>query len=264
MARGNDSQDIVTHPAEWSELKGVITRVKRTSDFRLYAYCLMSNHFHLLLKVGDDPLSRVMHRIQTTWSKRFNARRGRKGHVFEDRFKSLPCDDDVYLKSLLRYIHLNPVRAGLANRSEDWPWSSYREYMDPGSAALCDPAWPLSLFGSDRRGSIDSFRDFVLLGLGEEPETPLLIDSKAPRLSVQEVALPRPPRPDLRQIVTEAAQSRGMDPEAIIQSRRDKEVCAARRIAVSRAVASGYRNIEVARILGISTTAVSKMLRDAN
>lgn len=142
MPRGNGGQPLLTRPGDWSELTKIIGDVKLTSDFRLYAYCLMSNHVHLLLRVGAVPLSKVMQRPKTRWSKRFNIERRRQGHVFQGRFLARDCDDDTYFKWLLRYIHLDPVKARLAMRPEDWPWSSYRAYVGMDDAGLTDTAWP--------------------------------------------------------------------------------------------------------------------------
>ncbi|MEK7656970.1 MAG: transposase, partial [Elusimicrobiota bacterium] len=131
MSRGNGGQAIIADPNDLDGLRAVIAKVKRTADFHLYSYCLMNNHVHFLIQVGTVPISRVMQRILATWSIRFNLKYHRSGHVFQGRFKSLPCDNDAYFRWLLRYININPVKAGLVKHPEDWVWSSYAEFMDP-------------------------------------------------------------------------------------------------------------------------------------
>jgi REP element-mobilizing transposase RayT len=98
----------------------------------LHAYCLMTNHFHLGIEVGEVPLSSIMQRLLTAYCKIFNARHDRTGHLFEARHHANLCLDDRYLTALIRYIHMNPVRAGLVPRPQDWPWSSYDARNDSG------------------------------------------------------------------------------------------------------------------------------------
>ena len=261
MSRGNGGQAIVTKSDDWDKLRDVIATVKRTSDFHLYAYCLMSNHVHFLIQVGAAPLSRIMQRILTTWSKRFNIERRRMGHVFQGRFKSLPCEEDGYFQWLLRYIHLNPVRAGLVKRPEDWAWSSYREYLEPREGTLADTGWPLSLFGSEKDSGVESFRRFVLLGLDEETDPVPLSDSRAPIAAIERPSAGLDARPAIESLAAQAAQEARIDPAAVLGRCRVRQVCGARRLFVARAVAGGYGVAELARALGISTSAVSRMLR---
>lgn len=263
MARGNGGQAIFTQPNDWHEFTTVLASVKRTSDFSLHAYCLMPNHFHLLLKTGNDPLSKFMQRIQTAWSKHFNIARQRKGHVFQDRFKSLPCDNDTYLKWLLRYIHLNPVHAGLVDRPELWPWSSYREYLTPQTGQLSDSNWPLSLFGSNKHAALASFCDFVLSGIGKEEKPLPLIDSRMPTPPMDQSVEWKARLPDIHALVAHAASEHAVKVGTLLHGCRKQEACAARRSIAARAVASGYRVNEIAFFLGVSPSAVSRMLRSA-
>ena len=101
----------------------------------------MPNHFHLAIQVGAVPLAYIMQRILTSYAITFNLRYGRTGHLFEGRHKANPCLDDRYLLNLIRYIQMNPVRAGLVARAEDWPWSSRAPLELPDLDADFDP-WP--------------------------------------------------------------------------------------------------------------------------
>lgn len=257
MARGNGGQDIVTRSGDWRRLLEVVARVKKTSDFKLYAYCLMTNHFHVLVGVAGDPLSHFMHRIQTTWAKRFNIARKRRGHVFQDRFKSKPCGDDTdYCRWLLRYIHVNPVNAGMVPRPEDWEWSSYRQFLGYAEG-IADTAWPLSLFGEDR----SSFSEFVLQGIGE-PDRPFqLEDSRTVQSPAAEgLAQPAEPAP-LAALLREAAAAARVSIDALVRRGRSRSVTSARRRLAARAVSAGYRATEIARLLCVSPSAVSQMIR---
>ena len=254
----------MTRESDWKEIVDTIAAVKQTSDFKLYAWCLLTNHIHLLIEVGSVPLSRVMQRIKGSWAKRFNAQRRRKGHVFQGRFDSALCVDDAYFKWLLRYIHFNPVKAGLAGRPEDWGWSSYREYFAEDGERLADTEWPLSLFASACRPARDLFREFVLQGFDDKREPSPMADSLAPTPAVDKSSYFGCPRPKLTEIAGEVATQMGVGASAIFSSSRIRQLSAARRIFAARAAASGYGIAELARALTSSKAAVSLMLRQSS
>ena len=102
-----------------------------TNSFELIAYCLMPNHFHLLIKQGGDiPTSKLLGKLCTSYAIYFNRKYDRVGHIFQDQFKQIQVDSNKYLTWLSAYIHNNPVMAGLTEHPEDWRWSSYQEYVD--------------------------------------------------------------------------------------------------------------------------------------
>ena len=100
------------------------------SEYRLFAYCLMGNHIHLLIKEEKEPLEQIFKRIGGKFVYWYNIKYQRVGHLFQDRFKSEPVEDDAYLFTVLRYIHQNPVKAKLCENVEDYRFSSYNEYTD--------------------------------------------------------------------------------------------------------------------------------------
>lgn len=262
MARGNGGQDLFVAPAHWSRFRAVIARVKATSDFLLHAYCLMSNHVHLLIETRADTLSHVMHRIQTSWAKRYNLELGRKGHVFQDRFKAKRCEDDLYFRWLLRYIHRNPVAAGLCASPYDWEWSSYRQYLR-GFDGLADTDFSLSLFGATRRAAIARLRVFIETPPegGDRLDVPELFDSRELLAAEAELEPTASPRPDLRALGAEVCRPLGIEPLRLASRERGRAVCAARRRLARRAVACGYRTADVARFLEVAPQSVSNMLR---
>ena len=135
----------------------------------VYAWSLMPNHFHLLVRTGLTPLSQLMQRLLTGYAVTFNRRHRRSGHVFQNRFQSILVDQDSYLLELVRYIHLNPVRAGLVASVEDlerYPWSGHAAIV-----AAHPPAWQavrevLDLFTAPVQAARDRYRTFVSDGLG--------------------------------------------------------------------------------------------------
>jgi hypothetical protein len=118
----------------------------------------MDNHIHLLLKEGQEPLATTMKRIGTSYVYYYNWQYNRKGHLFQDRYKSEPVEYDAYFLTLLRYIHLNPIKAGIADDLASYPYSSYREYTN--RAKITDTGFALSLFNQDQDKSIEEFINF--------------------------------------------------------------------------------------------------------
>ena len=121
------------------------------------AYCLMPNHYHLLVYLRSEEVSRkVMQPFGTSYSKAINKQQGRVGPLFQGPFKAKLVDDDGYLAHLTRYIHLNPVEAGLVDRAADWPYSSYGEYAGMKKLSLSRPELIVEQFGS-----WEAYREFV-------------------------------------------------------------------------------------------------------
>jgi len=123
---------------------------------RLFAWALVPNHFHLLLRPTETTLAHFMRRLLTGYAVTFNLRHRRSGHLFQNRYKSIVCEDEVYLLALTRYIHLNPVLAGLVKYPEDWEFSSYQEYVGLRQGTLPSPDIVLSQFAS-----AEAYRNFV-------------------------------------------------------------------------------------------------------
>src|SRR5579883_3064641 len=111
ISRGNAKQEIFFEKRDWQRFLDLLSDVKNATRLNVLAYCLMPNHFHLLVRTGPVRLSTIMQQLLTRYAAYFNTRTGRVGHVFQSRFKAYLCDRDAYLLELVRYIHLNPVRA---------------------------------------------------------------------------------------------------------------------------------------------------------
>ena len=126
---GINQQQIFEEEEDNLKFLQILKECKELCGFRLLAYCLMGNHVHLLLKEGTEPLEQVFKRIGGRFVYWYNVKYQRVGHLFQDRFKSEPVDSDAYLLTVIRYIHQNPVKAGLCERPEDYPYSSWKEYL---------------------------------------------------------------------------------------------------------------------------------------
>lgn len=129
MLRGINQQQIFEDTEDYEKFLEVLKACKEISQFQIYAYCLMGNHIHLLIKEGTETLEQVFKRICGRFVYWYNVKYRRVGHLFQDRFKSEPVDTEKYLFTLLRYIHQNPTKANLCKRIENYPYSSYTEYL---------------------------------------------------------------------------------------------------------------------------------------
>jgi REP element-mobilizing transposase RayT len=125
ILRGLNKQTIFSDEEDNDEFIRIISECKRLSGYDLYAYCLMGNHVHLLIKEGSESIEQIMKRIGTRCVARYNRKYQRCGHLFQDRFKSEAVEDDGYFLSVLKYIHQNPQKAGLCKGPDLYLWSSY-------------------------------------------------------------------------------------------------------------------------------------------
>ena len=158
ITRGNN-RDFIFRETDMKQLY-IEKVVKYIEKYRvkLYAYVIMDNHAHLLIEVSDEPLSKVMQLIQQTFTQSYNKMKKRTGYVFEQRYKAIVCDKEAYLLSLIKYIHQNPIRAGIADI--DYEWSSHKEYMNY-EPKNCSIRFPLAIFSSDKKNAVEMYREFV-------------------------------------------------------------------------------------------------------
>ena len=143
MLRGTNKQKIFFDTQDCNKFIQILIDCKKVSKFELYAYCLMNNHIHLLIKENDENISTVMKRICCRFVYWYNAKYHRVGHLFQDRFRSEPVNTDEYFLCVLRYIHNNPVKANLVKNCSDYEFSSYNWYFENG--ILVDKDFPLSM-----------------------------------------------------------------------------------------------------------------------
>lgn len=150
MIRGVNKQSIFLDPEDYLRFLRILSEIKKRCKHTIHGYCLMDNHVHLLLQEDAVKVGAIMQRIGTSYVKWHNKKHQRVGHLFQNRFLSEAVDNDTYLKTLLRYIHQNPVKANIVTSCDAYPWSSYTEYITPEHAiepGLTDTALGLELLG---------------------------------------------------------------------------------------------------------------------
>lgn len=166
-SRGNAGEDIFRDNIDRKRFLELLGTVVKRFGWICYAYCLMSNHYHLLIETPEPNLSRGMKHLNGVYTQWFNRRHSRAGHLVQGRFKAVLVEKEGYLLELARYIVLNPVRARMVHNPLDWPWSSYRAtagHVDPQDFLTID--WLLSQFGNDPQQAIRAYRAFVRQGKG--------------------------------------------------------------------------------------------------
>ncbi len=132
MLRGINQQQIFEDSEDYERFLQILKDCKAISEYKLFAYCLMSNHIHLLIQENKEPVDKVMKRLATRFVYWYNIKYQRVGHLFQDRFKSEPVEDDTYFMTVLRYIHQNPIKAGLCKNLSDYKYSSFNEFFKNG------------------------------------------------------------------------------------------------------------------------------------
>ena len=193
VLRGNNQQDVFTSStSRQSFLDHLVDAVDRL-DCRIHAFCLMSNHIHLAVQQGEVPLSRIVQFLSQRHAVETNRARGATGHLFQGRFSSFQVETDRYALELVRYIHLNPVRAGIVPTPEAWQWSSHRAYLGLASFSFLTTEWALAMLGETADVRV-RFHEFVLAGLeDDEPGRPAS-ETRARRVPIPPV-LADPPSP---------------------------------------------------------------------
>lgn len=167
--RGNERKDIFRNDKDRKHYLKTLIRYKEELKFYLYCYMLMPNHTHLLIETPLGNIAKIMLCVNTNYTTYFNKKYNRVGHLFQGRYKSIIVDKENYLLELIRYIHLNPVRAGIVERPEDYKWSSHKKYLGGvDRTGLICVATVLSHFGATMAQGIQNYQDFVNSGVSDE------------------------------------------------------------------------------------------------
>jgi putative transposase len=167
-SRGTEGRDIFLDDLDRRRFLSVLEKVVLERDWTCGAYCLMTNHFHVLVQTPNADLAAGMHRLNSVHANYFNRRHDHTGHLFQSRYYSEVIVHESHLLEVCRYIVLNPVRAGLCRRPGWWPWSSYRAtagYVSPPKFLAVD--WVLGQFATTRRRAALRYVEFVAEGLSD-------------------------------------------------------------------------------------------------
>ncbi len=264
-SRGNARLPIFEDDHDRQRFFVILQEVLKRFNWLCHAYCLMENHYHLVVETIDSNLSQGMRHVNGVYTQDFNRRHNRTGHVFQGRYKSIVVDRDNYLLELCRYVVLNPVRAGLVSQPGTYPWSSYRATAGLGKGlSFLTMDWILGQFGQRRSEAQKKYRRFVWAGM-REPSlwdkvkaqcilgTEEFIEKIRPALEDGSMLKEIPKRerfvfrPFLEQLLgKEDGETREERNEAILSAHLEY----------------GYSLSEIARHLGLHYTTISKIVKE--
>jgi len=288
IVRGIEKRDIFLDDSDRAAFVQRFSALLQETGTQCLAWALMSNHFHLLMRPTREKLSSFMRRLLTGYAVTFNLRHRRAGHLFQNRYKSIVCEDDPYLLELVRYIHLNPLRAGLVSALEGldrFPWSGHAVLMGDQTLPGQDVAEVLAFFGKNTKAAREAYRQFIsdaagqgkrqdLVGGGLQrvlqsgvDESPIAFDDRIlgsgefvqSLLAERKEGHLRRPVVPLTALVIQVAEALGLTPEEIRAPGRSPQVANARSIISYLAFRKmGYTGEAVARELGISRSGVCR------
>jgi REP element-mobilizing transposase RayT len=243
ILRGNARQEIFSAAADRLRFYELLADGVARFGYRVHAFCLMTNHVHLALQAGETPLSAGMQNLGLRYTQYLNARLRRVGHVFQGRFKAFLVDQDAYGLALVRYLHLNPVRAGMVREPAAYRWSSHRAYLGREGLAWLSTDCVLGQFGETAGVARRRYARFIEEGRGEGHNEAFYGGKADPRVVGEEdfvrkvlkpARTPRPPR--LFAIVAHVRKAYGLTEEALLAEGRGRHPAEARALIAWLAV----------------------------
>ncbi len=276
ITHGNNRQSIFGDNNDYQKMLSLLTVQKAKLPFFLYAYCMM-NHVHLLVERRKAAISRVVHRLLTGYSRYYNKKNGRVGHLFQKRYKAILCQTDQYLAELVRYIHLNPVRAKIVSNPAAFRYSSHRAYLGMDENALLDTEPVLRHFGATKKVARERFRLFVCAGIQLRHRGEYYPAEEGRILGPEEFVEETKSRvgeigrgarakvksrldPDLDALIKAVAKASGLTMEDFCSRRKTKAVVSAKEAMTVVAHEIGAINTRIAKQLGVDSSAVSRRL----
>ncbi len=266
--RGNHRQPIFFEPADRAWLESTVAHRTAEAGARIHAYCWMTNHIHLLVEVGHVPLGVLMQRVAGPYARHMQRQASTTGHFFERRHHAEIVDTELYLLAVIRYMHFNPVRSGLAAQPCDYAWSSHRCYLGLEQRPWLTTDFALAMLGAtlaDARMAYEAF-----MAQGTEPESPLRAERRVDArvagdqsfvrsLVKFEATVDRGVR-TLDQLIVATCKEFGLAEEAVRSNSRQRRLTAARAAIARRATSAGIATLsDVARALGRTVSAVSRL-----
>ena len=300
IGRGIERGQIFRGESDRKDFLRRLADLCRGKAWSVYAWALLSNHFHLLVRTGNQPLAKSMRKLLTGYVVNFNRRHRRYGHLFQNRYKSIICEEDLYLLELTRYIHLNPLRAGMVTGREElkrYPWSGHSGILGEVKRDWQDVDPVLEYFGKGRRKAILAYEEFVGEGIsqGRKPDlvggglirsmggwsevlslrrrgSPGVSDhrvlgssefvqdllSEADRRTKETLRFPKKVL-DLASLTRKVVEKEGLTEDELRSGSRKKGISRGRKLFCQLAIKKmGYAGAEVARYLGVTTSAVNR------
>jgi putative transposase len=269
ILRGNHREALFGNSQDRCALNDIVADVSSRFEIRIHAFCWMSNHLHALLQIADRPLGQVMQRIAARYSRYRHKSLRTTGHLFERRYRAKLVDVDAYFLALLRYIHLNPVKARIVRDPADYPWSSHRAYLGTEPIAWLTTTFGLSLFSTDLARARRAYRQFILQSSADElnpeeqshPDDPRILGTDAFIASIP--LAPYKPRSHLTldQLAASICHQHSISLQLLRSPSRARRLARLRVMLATQAVEQHIATLaHVARFLHRDPSALTKLL----
>lgn len=270
ILRGNARQDLFLDHHDRGIWQSIVRRVFTDYGHSLHAFCWMTNHVHMAVQAGAEPLAKAMSFLASQYARRFNVRQHTSGHLFERRYRAILVQEDEYLKELVRYIHRNPVRAGMVENVGDYEWSSHNAYLGHKAYDWLTDEFVLSLFGQTRRQAIRSYSQFMaettLLSAGERlshgGDDDRVLGKNSWLVSILGDEYTGAPKQSLQEIIASVCAAHQVDEATLAAPRGPHRYSAIRAQIAKEAADQGVATIsEVARRFNRSQSAISQAIQ---
>jgi len=269
IMRGNAQEPIFFDLGDRQQLNQIVADGLNRHDCRLHAFCWMTNHLHAAIQVSDRPLSEFMCWSASKYARFINRKRNRTGHLFERRHKAILIMDDAYLLEVVRYIHLNPVRAGLTSSPECYTWSSHRAYLGTQRIEWLTTLGVLSCFANSVASARECYRDFMNQEQSWQPLKNERSQEKAEvtlssgelsfqpqRNSTEEI------RNHLSELVSEYCSQYDLDPAELEGRGRQRRAALARAVISHQAISNGMCTLkDLADYFGRAPEVISRGIK---
>jgi len=258
IQRGNNREFVFENDHDKQYLLRQVEQCKRGMGFKLFGYVVMGNHYHLLLQTHKKPLNKIMHRINGNYGRHYNLKYQRSGHVFQGRYKAILVQDERYLLAVLRYIHQNPVAAGVCRTAADYRYSSDGHYR-MNQSWLVDIDIILDSLGDDRLQAIGKYKEFMAEEDDADYDGLDVIGEESFSLALRPRAR-APERKRLDEILIDTGVS--LDNYQLIKAgSRRRHLTPYKRLYVNTALHQNYTLKEIGGNIGLSDAAAFKLVR---
>ncbi len=276
ITRGNQRQRIFKDKHDYLKYLEILSKYKLRHQFSLYSYVLMGNHIHLLIETKHIPLSKTLQGVNQSYTMYFNRRYRTVGHLFQGRYKSILCDRDEYLLSLIKYIHFNPVRAKITKDIQDYIWSSHKYYLGRKENYLIDVERVLRMFSENKTTSRKLYRHFMGDGIAVKKETIYntvdqmvlgreeFLDNVMEKYDGELNKEKREQEYTLSEIAKGLETVRGVTLNQVHSQSKLKEISLSRKLFILVAIEYGYRGKEIAKFLRRDPAVISQALKENN
>jgi len=275
ICRGNQRQKIFKDIEDFTRYLELLGRYKNQYKYFLYSYVLMNNHVHLLIETQIVPLSKILQGMNQSYTQYFNRKHRTVGHLFQGRYKAILCDRDAYLLALIKYIHLNPVRAKIVKTPDEYAWSGHRNYIQKTEKKeLTDTDQVLRMFSENKSSARRLYKAYMGFPasvkkkdiystidqriLGDDK----FLDKIREHYDAEKIEGKRTKEYTLKEIARGVEKAFGVSLEEIRGKKKDRKILKGRQLLSSIAKEYGYRGKEIAKYMQKDDSVITRYLRE--